>query len=344
MIYKRTGTVQQIQAVIDSHIIFPLIQLLSSAEFGERKQAAYAISNAIGGGNQQQILFIVNEGCMRPLCDLLTVADDQVVMMTLDSLEKVLMVGDEEPRRLLIAAQGLSKMKRLQMTSCNDIISKKAHEIMLMYFESEVEEVSEDELIAEMERERNFTGNVDVEDTVIEPFQDVEEASLDGYNEPAIPHRAGRKPRERTEATIEYVRNPNYLDREIRLGCPHCHRAMFIPFKFYCDPEDEGFYDPDRDPRLFQEHGMYSQCLDVELPSKRSYYFLYYANALQPGSNQNQAKLITEIQRQVNPVKCILIDQRNKLRHDIHHRADNSLWEISEIDITRPPQVKTTFT
>ncbi|GAX14063.1 hypothetical protein FisN_5Lu017 [Fistulifera solaris] len=158
------GTVQQIQAVIDSHIIFPLIQLLSSAEFGERKQAAFAISNAIGGGNQQQILFIVNEGCMRPLCDLLTVADDQVVMMTLDSLEKVLMVGDEEPRRLLIAAQGLIKMERLQMTSCNDIISKKAHEIMLMYFESEVEEVSEDDLIAEIEQEGNFTGNVDAEE------------------------------------------------------------------------------------------------------------------------------------------------------------------------------------
>lgn len=43
------------QAVIEAHIILPLIQLLQQAEFDIKKEAAWAISNATSGGSPEQI-------------------------------------------------------------------------------------------------------------------------------------------------------------------------------------------------------------------------------------------------------------------------------------------------
>lgn len=83
------GNKDQIQAVIDNNIIPPLIQLLTNAEFDIRKEAAWAISNATSGGSPQQITFLVTQGCIRPLCDLLTVNDAKIVTIALEGLENV---------------------------------------------------------------------------------------------------------------------------------------------------------------------------------------------------------------------------------------------------------------
>lgn len=83
------GNKDQIQSVIDNNIIPPLIQLLANAEFDIRKEAAWAISNATSGGSPQQIKFLVQQGCIRPLCDLLTVNDVKIVTIALEGLENV---------------------------------------------------------------------------------------------------------------------------------------------------------------------------------------------------------------------------------------------------------------
>lgn len=83
------GNKDQIQAVIDNNIIPPLIQLLANAEFDIRKEAAWAISNATSGGSPAQIKFLVQQGCIRPLCDLLTVNDAKIVTIALEGLENV---------------------------------------------------------------------------------------------------------------------------------------------------------------------------------------------------------------------------------------------------------------
>lgn len=75
--------------MIDNNIIPPLIQLLANAEFDIRKEAAWAISNATSGGSPQQIKFLVQQGCIRPLCDLLTVNDVKIVTIALEGLENV---------------------------------------------------------------------------------------------------------------------------------------------------------------------------------------------------------------------------------------------------------------
>ena len=46
------------QAVIESGIILPLVQLLQHAEFDIKKEAAWAISNATSGGSPEQIRYI----------------------------------------------------------------------------------------------------------------------------------------------------------------------------------------------------------------------------------------------------------------------------------------------
>ena len=121
----------------------PLIQLLSNAEFDIRKEAAWAISNAIQGGTPQQIKYLVEVGCIRPLCDLLTVADARIITVALEGLENILKVGHEEVRlgieaenemlHLLDEATGLAKIDDLQGHASEDVRDK-ATAVIETYF------------------------------------------------------------------------------------------------------------------------------------------------------------------------------------------------------------------
>lgn len=149
------GNKQQIQAVIDQNVLPPLIQLLSHAEFDIRKEAAWAISNATSGGTPQQIKYLVQVGCIRPLCDLLTVADAKIITVALEGLENILKVGHEEVRHGIVEenemanyvdeAEGLSKIEMLQQHE-NTGIYEKAVKIIETYFSQEDDE--EDEAVA----------------------------------------------------------------------------------------------------------------------------------------------------------------------------------------------------
>lgn len=141
------GNKEQIQSVIENNIIPPLIQLLSNAEFDIRKEAAWAISNATSGGSPQQIKFLVQQGCIRPLCDLLTVSDPKIVTIALEGLENILKIGDEESRQtgspnqmvmLISEAEGLGKIEELQQHSNNEIYEKSIR-ILESYFDIEEE-------------------------------------------------------------------------------------------------------------------------------------------------------------------------------------------------------------
>jgi hypothetical protein len=46
--------------VINGGIIPPLLQLLQTAEFDIKKEAAWAISNATSGGSHDQIKYVLN--------------------------------------------------------------------------------------------------------------------------------------------------------------------------------------------------------------------------------------------------------------------------------------------
>jgi len=136
--------------VIDANIIPPLIQLLANAEFDIKKEAAWAISNATSGGTAEQIRYIVYQGCIRPLCDLLTCSDVRIITVALEGLENILKVGEKDSKasngvnqyaNVIEEAEGLDKIEQLQNHQNNDIYEK-AVKILETYFAAEEEDAA----------------------------------------------------------------------------------------------------------------------------------------------------------------------------------------------------------
>ena len=145
------GSPPQIQAVIDANIIPPLINILSNADFKTRKEACWAISNATSGGLQEptQIRYLVNQGCIKPLCDLLTMRDNKIVQIVLKGLDNILKVGETGKATAgsgaanqfaiyVKEAGGVITIRNLQSHDNGDI-HKKAYNIMEKYFADDEE-------------------------------------------------------------------------------------------------------------------------------------------------------------------------------------------------------------
>ena len=132
----------QIKSVIEANLIPPLVNLLNSAEFDIKKEAAWAISNATSGGTSEQINFLVSQGCIPPLCELLEVNDAKIVTVALEGLENILKAGEdlknqnggENPHAVLIEqANGLDKINNLQQHEDNNRYER-AVKILEQYF------------------------------------------------------------------------------------------------------------------------------------------------------------------------------------------------------------------
>eukprot|EP00976_Prorocentrum_cordatum_P019959 404483-Prorocentrum_minimum.AAC.1 len=144
------GNKDQIQSIIDANIIPPLINLLGNAEFDIKKEAAWAISNATSGGTHAQIKYLVSQGCIKPLCDLMTCQDARIVTVALEGLENILKVGEADKELGGVGAQnlytqyvdeadGLDKIELLQNHN-KDEIHEKAVKILERYFGFEDED------------------------------------------------------------------------------------------------------------------------------------------------------------------------------------------------------------
>ncbi|XWS57453.1 hypothetical protein CRYUN_Cryun09bG0175300 [Craigia yunnanensis] len=138
------GNKEQIQAVIEANIIAPLVHLLQNAEFDIKKEAAWAISNATSGGTHDQIKFLVSQGCIKPLCDLLNCPDPRIVTVSLEGLENILKVGEADKNlgstggvnlyaQMIDDAEGLEKIENLQSHD-NAEIYEKAVKILETYW------------------------------------------------------------------------------------------------------------------------------------------------------------------------------------------------------------------
>lgn len=145
------GSPPQIQAVIDANIIPPLINILQNADFKTRKEACWAISNATSGGLQEpsQIRYLVSQGCIKPLCDLLTMMDNKIIQVALDGLDNILKVGEMDKSAagpgavnqyalFVEEAGGMVTIHNLQQHD-NLEIYKKAFNIMDKYFPDDEE-------------------------------------------------------------------------------------------------------------------------------------------------------------------------------------------------------------
>ena len=147
------GSPPQIQAVIDANIIPPLIDVLSNAnsEVWIRKEACWAISNATRCGYQEltRIRYLVDQGCIKPLCDLLTTMDNEIIRVALDGLNNILeagkvdkaAAGPDTANQYAIdvgEAGGVITIRNLRSHDNRDI-SVKAHTITDKYFPDDEE-------------------------------------------------------------------------------------------------------------------------------------------------------------------------------------------------------------
>ncbi|CAM0957669.1 unnamed protein product [Alopecurus aequalis] len=143
------GNRDQIQAVINANIIGPLVHLLQGAEFDIKKEAAWAISNATSGGTHDQIKFLVAQGCIKPLCDLLICPDPRIVTVCLEGLENILKVGEAEKNlgagdvnnyaQMIDDAEGLEKIENLQSHDNTEIYEKAVKMLESYWLEEEDE-------------------------------------------------------------------------------------------------------------------------------------------------------------------------------------------------------------
>ncbi|KAI8877785.1 ARM repeat-containing protein [Backusella circina FSU 941] len=139
------GSVDQIDAVIESNIIPQLVHILSTAEFKTRKEACWAIVNATSGGlnKPSQIQYMVHQGTITPLCDILNSLDNKIVQVALDGLENILKVGEADRsndpdglnRYALFIEEcgGMEIIHSLQAHENSDVY-KKAYNIIDIYF------------------------------------------------------------------------------------------------------------------------------------------------------------------------------------------------------------------
>ena len=101
------GTVDQIQAVIESEAIPPLVRLVNEKVTDQevRSEACWVVLNATSCGSDQQIEILVAEGCVSVLGLLLE--ETSMVTMALEGLERVLQVEEnrEKARRHRVANQ-----------------------------------------------------------------------------------------------------------------------------------------------------------------------------------------------------------------------------------------------
>ncbi|KAJ0035228.1 hypothetical protein Pint_24298 [Pistacia integerrima] len=159
------GSKSQIQAVIEANIIAPLVHLLQNAEFEVKKEAAWAISNATSGGSREQIQFLVNQGCIKPLCDLLVCPDPRIVTVCLEGLENILKIGEADKEagntavniysEMIDECDGLDKIENLQSHDNNEIYEK-AVKILERYWVEEEEEQNLQDGTNNQDQEFNF--------------------------------------------------------------------------------------------------------------------------------------------------------------------------------------------
>lgn len=135
-----------------------LTQLSEASEWDVRKEASWVICNIASGGNKEHIHQLVENGCLQPLCDLLSVGESRILLLAMEALENILKVAADSNvnfTQLIDEADGINKLELLQEHE-NHEVYEKAVRIIEKYFSGEEEE-DESENVAPAANANAFT-------------------------------------------------------------------------------------------------------------------------------------------------------------------------------------------
>jgi hypothetical protein len=137
------GNPNQIQAAMDAGLITPILHLLNEDRTDIRREAAWCIANAVSGASSKQIVTFVRDLDVLPsLCGLLAEADERLIDMTLDAIERVLQVGakiagsEEDPNPFaskIEQANGVHMLEQLHDHESDKIFTH-SRRILDLYF------------------------------------------------------------------------------------------------------------------------------------------------------------------------------------------------------------------
>lgn len=65
-------------------------------DFKSQKESVWVITNLTSGGSVEQIAYVVQQGVIKPLCDLLTVKEAKVILVLMDAMNNILNVSLEQ--------------------------------------------------------------------------------------------------------------------------------------------------------------------------------------------------------------------------------------------------------
>jgi len=98
--------------------------------------------------------YLVEQGCIKPLCDLLVCPDPRIITVCLEGLENILKVGEAEKNlghtgdmnyyaQLIDDAEGLEKIENLQSHDNNEIYEKAVKILETYWLEEEDDETQQ---------------------------------------------------------------------------------------------------------------------------------------------------------------------------------------------------------
>lgn len=113
--------------------------------------------------------YLVSQGCIKPMCDLLVCPDPRIVTVCLEGLENILKVGEAEKNlgqsgdvnvyaQMIDDAEGLEKIENLQSHDNNEIYEKAVKILETYWLEEDDETVPPGDGAVQQQQGYNFGG------------------------------------------------------------------------------------------------------------------------------------------------------------------------------------------